>query len=285
MAFVTLTLPWLTLSPSAFDCSEAGERAAEVGQWHEAIRHYETAADHPQCIAQRARLLHNAAMAAQTASREGTPAERCAVAERFQRVIEADPPADIARHARSEQTAAAFFCARVESSPPPLGPGTTPSPSQLITETLPKTPEPLPALTGQAVLATDDSDALLLGAAGLTAAGAATAYIVLWLADADRTSAQAHADRTATQLGTDRSRNAEIIRSAHARYDTADDRATVAGATAYSLLGLTVGLVGWWGLRQLTDDDEALITSAAPAPGGTADGIGQPATQGRVTGR
>jgi hypothetical protein len=178
MAFVTLTLPWLTLSPSAFDCSEAGERAAEVGQWYQAIRHYETAADHPQCIAQRARLLHNAAMAAQTASREGTPAERCAVAQRFQRVIEADPPADIARHARTEQAAAAFFCARVESSPPgpaatldpdapthrPLGSGTTPLPSQLITDTLPATPETLPALTGDRIVAADGSDALLLGA-------------------------------------------------------------------------------------------------------------------------
>lgn len=277
MAFITLALPWLTLPPPAIECGEAGERAAEAGQWHQAMRDYETAAAHPQCTARRASLLYNAAIAAQTASREGTPAERCAVAERFQRVIEADPPADIARHARTEQTAAAVFCARVQPSP---------SPSQLITATLPTTPEPLPSLTAQPSPASDDRDALLLGAAGLTAAGAAAAYVILWLADADRTAAQAQADRTAAQTGIDGSRRDALIRAAEARHDTANDRAMASGATAYSLLGLTVGLVGWWALRQLTnDDDDALMTSTAPAPDGTADGIARPATQGRVTGR
>ncbi|MEZ4430779.1 MAG: hypothetical protein R3F65_00075 [bacterium] len=234
---------------SAFECGAAGDRATEDRQWHQAITDYEADASDARCVALRAQLLLSSALAAQAAARAGTPIEHCAAtAARFERVLDTDAPPAIAHIAEDGRDAARKSC--LPAPLPPSAPSSAssdpaPTPERLIADALPPAP-PLPALTGTATTsAWDSGDAWLLGAAGATAAGAAVAYGLFWAADADRAAAQANAEGAGPAM----------LRAAERRHAAANDRAFAAGVTSYGLLGASVGLLGWWGARQLWADD------------------------------
>lgn len=246
---IALSLPAMSTPVSAFECGAAGDRSTEDGQWHQAITDYEADASDARCVALRAQLLLSSALAAQAAARAGTPIEQCAAtAARFERVLDTDAPRAVAELAEGGRDAARKSCPSAPSPPSPPSSASSdpvPTPDRLIADALPPAP-PLPAFSGTAATsAWDSGDAWLLGAAGATAAGAAVAYGLFWAADADRAAAQADADGAEPAM----------LRAAERRHAAANDRAFAAGVTSYGLLGATVGLLGWWGARQLWADD------------------------------
>lgn len=247
-------------SAEAFVCGAAGDRAATARRWHEAATAYQTDADDPRCASLRAIYLHNAAMSAQAATRAGTPAERCAIAERFRRVLSADPPAQLARAASEGLTAATAYCtgpSRADSAP--LVPPAPPVAAQLIAETLPEVaPAPLPALSVQSGVGPAAGD-FLYGAGAVSLAGAAVALVVHLIAADERDDALDLARATADPAPYQR------------RFEVANERANTSGVTTYALLALGAGLFGTGLVFDLMADDEP----STPHGWAARDAVGQ----------
>lgn len=260
------TLAMTPLSAHGAECGEAGDEAAAAEQWQTAERLYLESASEPRCAGKRAILLYNAALARATALGTATPhgaatrAERCALAARFRDAIDAGLPREQAADAERERADAALNCLAVApptGAPPDAGrgaegiaaptPAPVPSPDELIADAMPRADAGLEALSGRAAPPADDAAYLLLGAAGLTAVGAGVAYAILVAADAERDQALQQARASVDE---------SVWRSAEARHEAANDRATTAGLTAYGLLGATV-LFGTWGVIRLVVDDDA----------------------------
>lgn len=225
---LALTLPGLA---HGSECGRAALEAFENEEYEVASALYAAAAERPACAAQRADLLWSAATTAQRAAKDGTPHERCAVSQMFADVTFAPATADQMARAARERDAWSGFCELAAAA----------SPDRVIGDAM---PQPLPAFVAQSEPALDTGEAIMLGAAGAAAVGAAVAYATLWVADDDRDSAQRAAQDARDEVSYARARD---------DYAAADRRAFTAGVTAYSLLGVSLTLVGTWVAQSALD--------------------------------